>query len=196
MSIVADPNTIARAIVSSGRYAAIGEHEKAFKERTNPYMLAMGEATPKYADSIVYDAQQSISFSAMASSKNGVSIMASAVAKVYAGVTDQILKALTTRSSLYIRSDFQYLIDNDPSSMTFRVVGWMDAVIIPDDEEDALLFQELSLKDAMATSSNSSFQTVMVMGVQDDTVVIKDTKDSSKRKHISLQELYKLYKRI
>jgi len=191
--IIADPNTIARAIVSSGRYAAIGEHEKTFKERTNPYMLAMGEATPKYADSIVYDAQQNISFSAMASSKNGVSIMASAVSKVYADVTDQILRALTTRSSLYIRSDFQYLIDNDPSSMTFRVVGWMDAIIIPDDEEDALLFQEFHLGNDL--DHKSSFQDITVMGVQNDVAVIKDSNDSSKRKHISTKELHKLYRR-
>jgi len=191
--IIADPNTIARAIVSSGRYAAIGEHEKTFKERTNPYMLAMGEATPKYADSIVYDAQQNISFSAMASSKNGVSIMASAVSKVYADVTDQILRALTTRSSLYIRSDFQYLIDNDPSSMTFRVVGWMDAIIIPDDEEDALLFQEFHLRNDL--DPKSSFQDITVMGVQNDVAVIKDSNDSSKRKHISTKELHKLYRR-
>ena len=191
--IIADPNTIARAIVSSGRYAAIGEHEKTFKERTNPYMLAMGEATPKYADSIVYDAQQNISFSAMASSNNGVSIMASAVSKVYADVTDQILRALTTRSSLYIRSDFQYLIDNDPSSMTFRVVGWMDAIIIPDDEEDALLFQEFHLRNDL--DPKSSFQDITVMGVQNDVAVIKDSNDSSKRKHISTKELHKLYRR-
>ena len=191
--IIADPNTIARAIVSSGRYAAIGEHEKTFKERTNPYMLAMGEATPKYADSIVYDAQQNISFSAMASSKNGVSIMASAVSKVYADVTDQILRALTTRSSLYIRSDFQYMIDSDPSSMTFRVVGWIEAMIIPDEEEDELLFQEFHLRNDL--DPKSSFQDITVMGVQNDVAVIKDSNDSSKRKHISTKELHKLYRR-